>query len=127
MPTRSGSVLSTDFRIKRINHETSGAGRKAAGRCDRQTLKTTSHSKSRLVFFSLRLSHSAATPRRRTSGVLCDPRVVGGVDDDSLVLEARGAEIQQQSTAAARDAQIVDHLRHFDRANRVKRLQLDES
>ena len=53
-------------------------------------------------------------------------RDIGEAEDDSFVLEARRAEIEQQSTAAMRDAQIVDQLRHFDGANGVEGLQLDE-
>jgi hypothetical protein len=52
--------------------------------------------------------------------------VVGQVDDQSTVLQTRGAEIQEQPAATTRDTKIIDQLRHFDRADRVQRLQLDQ-
>ncbi len=44
---------------------------------------------------------------------------VRSVEDKSPVLQARGAEVQQQATTATRDAEIVDQLGDVDRADGV--------
>jgi hypothetical protein len=53
--------------------------------------------------------------------------IVGQIEDDTLVLKAQRAEIQQQAAIAASDAEIVNQLRHFNRTNCVQRLQFDEN
>jgi hypothetical protein len=42
------------------------------------------------------------------------------------VLKARCAEIQQQSTTATSDAEIVDQLRYFEWADGVQCFQFDK-
>jgi len=48
------------------------------------------------------------------------------VEDESLVLQTRGPEIQEQASSATRDAEIVDQLRHVVWTDGVQSLHFNQ-